>query len=175
MKDKEELDWIPLDSEISLGEERDANEEEEDFLYNHEFVERIEVLHAIYDLREIMYPESKEAEEPAIMDDVDAFRYGFKYPESAHRNLTKSTLSKILKKFMSPGLDSLFVTGNVKFLARLFDIEAVREQVRAYLTSPYTIKGEHLIFLLENVLKNESRLTQADKQVVTELLRFLQE
>lgn len=105
MKDKDELDWLPSDSEISLEEERDAGEEEEDFLYNPELVERIEVLHATYDLREIMYPESKEAEEAAIMDDVEAFRYGFKFPESAHRNITKSTLSKILKNFV--GFSSL--------------------------------------------------------------------
>ena len=195
MKDKEELDWIPLDSEISLEEERDANEEEEDFLYNHEFVERIEVLHAICDFRGIMYPESKEAEEPAIMNDVDAFRYGFKFPESAHRNLTKSTLTKILKNFV--GFSSLadvpiaknlynladidFVVHNelvhntVKFLTQLFDLEGVREQVKAYLSNPYTYKSKGLAPALEYLLTREPRITEAEKRVISELLVFLQE
>lgn len=197
MKDKDELDWLPSDSEISLGEERNANEEDagdERFLYNPEFVERIEVLHAIYDLREIMYPESKEAEEPAIMNDVDAFRYGFKFPESAHRNLTKSTLTKILKNFV--GFSSLadvgvwdniidltdlvfvhntLVHNTVKFLTQLFDLEGVREQVKAYLSNPYTHKSKGLVPALENLLIREPRITEAEKQVVTELLGFLQE
>ncbi len=194
MKDKEELDWIPLDSEISLGEERGANEEREKFLYNHEFVERIEVLHAIYDLREIMYPECKEAEEPAIMDDVEAFRYGFKFPESAHRNLTKSTLTKILKIFV--GFSSLadvpivkdlidltdidfvhntLVHNTVKFLTQLFDLEGVREQVKAYLTNPYTYKSKGLAPALEYLLTREPRITEAEKGVLSELLGFLQE
>ncbi len=192
MKDKEELDWIPLDSEISLGEERGANEEREKFLYNHEFVERIEKLHAIYDLREIMYPGSKEAEEPAIMDDVEAFRYGFKFPESAHRNLTKSTLTKILKNFV--GFSSLadvpivkdlidltdidfvhntLVHNTVKFLTQLFDLEGVREQVRAYLSNPYTIKSKGLAPALEYLLTREPRITEAEKRVISELLGFL--
>ena len=192
VKDRENLDWIPLDSEISLEEERDA--EEEDFSYNHEFVERIEVLHAIYDLREIMYPESKEDEDPAIMDDVEAFRYGFKFPESAHRNLTKSTLTKILKNFV--GFSSLadvdvwknlvdstnvvfvhntLVHNTVKFLTQLFDLEGVREQVKAYLTNPYTYKSKGLVPALEYLLNREPHITEAEKRVISELLGFLQE
>ncbi|TKJ26098.1 MAG: hypothetical protein CEE42_05610 [Promethearchaeota archaeon Loki_b31] len=189
VKDKEELPWITLE------EERDANEEEEDFLYNHEFVERIEELHAIYDIREIMYPECKEAEEPAIMDDVEAFRYGFKYPESAHRNLTKSTLSKILKNFVGfssltdlgsivenlidlTGIDFVhneLVHNTVKFLTQLFDLEGVREQVKAYLTNPYTHKSKGLAPALEYLLTREPRITEAEKRVISELLGFLQE
>ena len=169
MEDKEDWksDWITLE------EEGVSN----DFMYNHEFVERIEELHAIYDLRENMYPECKDSDRPAIMGDVKAFRYGFKFPESAHRNLTKSTLSKILKNFLDYGSlpDSLFMLGNIRFLTRLFDLEEVREQVRAYLTSPYNMKGEYLVFLLEYQLKKESRLTLEEKQVVSELLGFLNE
>ena len=193
MNDKDELDWLPSDSEISLGEERDADDEEEEFLYNPEFVERIEELHATYDLRENMYPESKEAEEPAIMDDVEAFRYGFKFPESAHRNLTKSTLTKILKNFM--GFSSLtdipitkrfiklpadfdfvhneLVHNTVTFLTQLFDLEDVREQVKAYLSNSYTHKTKGLAPALEYLL-SYPRATEAEKQVVRGLLSFLQ-
>ena len=153
MEDKEDWksDWITLEEEGASN----------DFVYNPGFVERIEEIHATYDLREIMYPESKEAEEPAIMNDVEAFRYGFKFPESAHRSLTKSTLTKILKNFVSfssltdipiekrsirlPAdfdfVHNELVHSTVMFLTQLFDLESVREQVKAYLSNPYTHKG----------------------------------
>lgn len=194
MKDRENLDWLPLDSEISLEEERDADDSEEEFRYNHEFVERIKELHATYDLREIMYPESKEDEYPAIMDDVEAFRYGFKFPESAHRNLTKSTLSKILIIFVSfssladvgvwenlidlTDIDfahNTLVHNTVKFLTQLFDLEGVREQVRAYLTNPYTFKSKGLVPALEYLHTREPRIIEAEKRVISELLGFLRE
>jgi hypothetical protein len=192
VKDKEELDWLPSDSEISL--ERKVDEEEEDFLYNHEFNQRIEELHATYDLREVMRHESKEAEEPIIMGDVEAFRYGFTYPESGFRNITKSTLSKILKNFVSfssladvpiakklvESINLVFlynplVHNTVKFLTRLFDLEGVREQVRAYLSNPHTFKSKGLVPALENLLIREPRITEAERQVVSELLAFIRE
>ena len=194
MKDKEELDWLPSDSEISLGEERDADDEEEEFRHIPEFVERIESLHATYDLRENMYPESKEDKAPAIMSDVEAFRYGFKFPESAHRNLTKSTLTKILKNFV--GFSSLadipiakslmdstnvvfvyneLVHNTVRFLTQLFDLEGVRAQVKAYLTNPHTFKSKGLAPALEYLLNREPHITEAEKRVISELLGFLQE
>lgn len=195
MKDKDELDWLPSDSEISLEEERDAHDEEEEFKYNPEFVERIERLHATYDLREKMYPECKDTDRPAIMEDVEAFRYGFKFPESAHRNLTKSTLTKILKNFV--GFSSLtdipitkrfiqlpadfdfvhneLVHNTVTFLTQLFDLEGVREQLRAFLSNPYTYKTKGLVPALEYLLNREPRITEAEKKVVRELLEYINE
>lgn len=173
--DKEELDWLSSDSEISL--EKEVDEEKEEFRYNPEFVRRIKGLHAIYDLREKMYPECKDSDRPAIMDDVEAFRYGFKFPENAHRNLTKSTLTKIMKDFLDFGSlpDSLFVLGNVKFLTKLFDLEEVREQVKAYLKSPYTIKSDDFVIALDCILNREPRITEAEKKVVRELLEYINE
>lgn len=190
--DKEELDWLSSDSEISL--EKEVDEEEEEFRYNPEFVGRIKGLHAIYDLCEKMYPECKDSDRPAIMDDVEAFRYGFKFPESAHRNLTKSTLTKILKNFV--GFSSLadfpaakklvestyvdfsyneLVHNTVKFLTQLFDLEDVRAQVGAYLSNPYTHKGKGLVPALKYLLTREPHITEAEKRVISELLGFLQD
>jgi len=166
MEDKEEESWITLE---------DEKEEEEDFIFNPRFNERIEELHARYDLREYLYPISKNSDRPAIMGDVEAFRYGFKYPENAFHNLTKSTLTKILKDFIDYASlpDSLFVLGNVKFLTELFDLEEVREQVKALLTSPFIIKSESFVFALEYMLKYP-RVTEAEKGVISELLSFVQ-
>ena len=191
MKDKDELERIFPDSEISLVREG----EEEDFRYNHEFNQRIEELHAIFDLREVMSYESKEAEEPIIMGDVDAFRYGFTYPESEFRNFTKSTLTRILKNFV--GFSSLtdlpityrliqlpadfdfvyneLVHSTVMFLTQLFDLEDVREQLRAYLSNPHTLKTKGLVPALEYLLTREPRITEAEKKVVRELLEYINE
>jgi hypothetical protein len=178
VKDKDGLVRIYSDSEISLGEERDADEEEVDFMYNHELVERIKELHAIYDLRELMYPKYKESEDPPIMDDVEAFRYGFRFPESAHRNLTRSTLTKILKNFVDFGniVDDLFILGNVRFLTELFDLEEVREQVKTYITNraKITNKTKDLVVALEYML-NYPWISDVEKHVVSELLGFLNE
>lgn len=193
MKDKEKLDWLPSDSEISL--EREVGEEGEDFIYNHGFNKRMRDLHAIYDLREVMSYESKDTEEPIIMGDVEAFRYGFTYPESEFRNFTKSTLTRILKNFVEfssladiPIAKSIvdnptnivfsyneLVHSTVKFLTQLFDLEGVREQIRAYLTNPHTYKTRGLIPALEYLLTNEPRITESEKSVISELLNFLQE
>jgi len=160
VEDKEDWksDWISLEERY-----------EEDVL---ELKERIEGLHSF---RYLMCPERKEYGDAAIMSEVGAFRSGFTTNDSAFRNLTKSALSKILRNLLSCGLDHRFVIGNVKFLTKLFDIAAVREQVRAYLTSPYTSKSEYLVFLLEDALKKESHTTPAEKQVISVLLGFLQE
>jgi len=193
VKDKVKLDWLPLDSEISL--EGGENEEGADFMYNHEFNKRMRELHATYDLRGIMTYESKDSEKPIIMGDVEAFRYGFTYPESEFRNFTKSTLTKILNNFV--GFSSLadvpvaksivdnptnivfsyneLVHSTVMFLTQLFDLEDVRAQVKAYLTNPHTFKTRGLIPALEYLLTNEPRITESEKSVISELLNFLQE
>ena len=167
LTDKEDLPGITLEDE--------TDEVEEEFIFNPEFNKRIEGLHNFLELSQYMYPESKDAECPAIMSDVEAFRYGFKYPESEFRNLTKSTLTKILKNFLDFGelSDSLFMLGNIRFLTQLFDIEDVKEQVKAYLVSPYIIKSDEFILALERLLKRESRISNLEKQVVKELLEFL--
>lgn len=167
LADKEELHWITLEDE--------RDEVEEEFIFNPEFNKRIERLHNFPELFQYMYPESKDGEYPAIMGDVEAFRYGFSYPESGFRNLTKSTLTKILKNFLDFGelSDSLFMLGNIRFLTQLFDIKGVKEQVKTYLISPYTIKSDEFILALERLLSREPCITISEKQVVTELLEFL--
>ncbi len=193
MKDKEELDWLPSDSEISL--EREVNEEGAGFIYNHEFNKRMRELHTTYDLREVMTYESKDTAEPIIMGDVEAFRYGFTYPESEFRNFTKSTLTKILKNFVEfssladiPIAKSIvnnptnivfsyneLVHNTVMFLTQLFDLEGVRAQVKAYLMNPHTYKTRGLIPALEYLLTNEPRITESEKSVISKMLNFLQE
>jgi hypothetical protein len=151
----------------------EGGKEEDDFLYNPEYVEKIEWLYSLRDLSQLMYPDTKSSAPAPIMEYVEAFRYGFKFPEAAHRNFTKSTLTRVLKNFISPGLDHRFVEGNVMFLARFFDLDEVKQQVQNYLSSPYTHKGEYLTFLLEEVRVKSRRLSQVEKEIAGELLSFL--
>ena len=164
---KEELNWISLEDE--------EDEVEDEFIFNPEFSKKIKELHNYLDLTQFMYPESKDTEYPVIISYVEAFRYGFKYPESGFRNFTKSTLTKILKNFLDYGelSDSLFMLGNIRFLTQIFDIKGIKEQIKAYLISPYTIKSEEFILALERLLRREPRLTISEKRVVAELLEFL--
>jgi len=176
------LDWLPSDSEISLEEERGADDEEESSeivdvkeVYL-EYKERMEYFHRFPELNQYFYPECKENEDPAIMDEVGLFHIGFYSSDSEFRNLTKSTLSKILKNFVDysnlPNI--LFILGNVRFLTVLFDINDAREQIRAYLTSPYVHKSEGFVLALEYILKYP-RVTEKEKRMISELLGFLQE
>jgi len=195
--DKKDLKTEYKDLDLDWDDWEEVGQEEEDFMYNPDFVERIKELHAIHDLREIIiHPVSKDAKEPAIMDDIEAFRYGFKFPESGFRNITKSTLTKILNNFVSfssladiptPAMKKLVESTNVvfahnelvhntvRFLTQLFDLEDVREQVRAYLSNPHTYKTKGLVPALEYLLTREPRITEAEKGVISELLGFLQE
>ena len=61
------------------------------------------------------------------------------------------------------------------FLTQLFDLEDVREQLRAYLSNPHTLKTKGLVPALEYLLTREPRITEAEKSVISELLNFLQE
>jgi len=132
-------------------------------------------LHGIYDLKGLMYPENKESEYPAIMVFLDLFIGGFNSSDRAFYNLTKSTLSKILKNFVvySNLIDPLFILGNVRFLTRLFGVEEAREQIRAYLKNPYIIKNEILIPALNELPDYFLNITQAEKRVISELKNFL--
>jgi len=163
------LDWD------SLGEETPLGQKEEEMLYNPDIVDKIQALHICQDIRQLMYPEDRDSNRPAILNDIEAFRYGLKIPDSIIRNLTKSTLTRILKNFVDFGSlpDSLFVLGNVKFLTEIFDVEEVRQQVRAYLSSPYTIKSDDFVIALNYMLNGSLGLTYGEKQIVLELLRFI--
>ncbi|GAH51160.1 unnamed protein product [marine sediment metagenome] len=132
-------------------------------------------LHGIYDLKGLMYPESKESEYPAIMVFLDLFIGGFNSSERAFYNLTKSTLTKILKNFIvySNLIDPLFLLGNVRFLTRLFGVEEAKEQIRAYLKNPYIIKNEKLIPALRELPDYIPSITQTEKRVISELIDFL--
>ena len=124
-------------------------------------MQRMGELHGIYNLNGLMYPKYKESEHPAIMDFLDLFRRGFNSSDKTLYNLTKSTLSKILKNFAvySKLIDPLFVLGNVRFMTKLFDIEKAKAQIRAYLKSPYTIKNEQLITALDKLLGSFPNIT----------------
>jgi len=132
-------------------------------------------LHGRYDLKGLMYPESKESEYPTIMVFLDLFISGFNSSERAFYNLTKSTLSKILKNFVvySNLIDPLFILGNVRFLTRLFGVEEAREQIRAYLKNPYIIKNEKLIPALSDLSDYFPNITLAEKSVISKLIDFL--
>ena len=132
-------------------------------------------LHGIYDLKGLMYPESKESEYPAIMVFLDLFIGGFNSSERAFYNLTKSTLTKILKNFIvySNLIDPLFLLGNVRFLTRLFGVEEAKEQIRAYLKNPYIIKNEKLIPALRELPDYIPSITQTEKRVISALIDFL--
>jgi len=184
IKDKEGLksEWITLGdekSEISFKYEKDEDDSsviDVKEVYK-EYRERMEYFHRFPELTEYFYPESKADENPAIMSEVGLFQIGFSSSDSEFRNITKSTLSKILKNFVDYGSlpDSLFVLGNVKFLTALFDISDAREQIRAYLANrmKHSNKSEELVLALEYML-NYPQVTEKEKGVISELLGFLQ-
>ncbi len=184
MEDKEESksEWITLGdekSEISFKYEEDEDDSlvmDAKEAYK-DYRERMKYLHRFHDLNQEMYPKSKDSDRPPIMDEVGLFQMGFYSSDNEFRNLTKSTLSKVLKNFLDFGSlpDSLFVLGNVRFLTVLFDINDAREQIRAYLTNQmkHSNKSKELVLALEDML-SYPRIIEKEKRVISELIGFLQ-
>lgn len=144
-----------------------------------------------YDYRRAMYPKNRNSDEitPRIMEKVAEFRNGMTSTDIATYNRTKSELSKIIKNFIqrssligdvnSPSLisritrtDNIFVLGNVKFFAKILDIQDVKDHFRMYLKN-FTYPKKEIITEIFTELPKQYPINENEKKTIVELTGLL--
>lgn len=127
-----------------------------------------------YDYRSAMYPKERDDLTPFIMERVEEFRDGLTNTDKATYNWTKSDLSKIIKNLiqLSSLTDDLFVIGNIKFFAKIIDIQDVKDHFRVYLKS-FKYPKKKIITEIFAELPNKYPLNEDEKKTIVELTELL--
>ena len=137
-----------------------------------------------------MYPKEMDPNEltPFIMDRVKEFRNGLTNPDIVIRNRWISTLSIIIKNFIQYSsliggkdksnligsitrTDDIFVFGNVRFFAKILDIQDVKDHFQAYLKDFKYPKKEIITEIFTELPKYH--LTKNEQKTIVELTELL--
>ena len=139
-----------------------------------------------------MYPEEDrdpDDPKPRIMEKVEEFRNGLTSTDKAIYNQTKSELSKIINIFIRRSsllgdpndsnfigritrTDDIFVFGNVKFFAKILDIQDVKDHFRVYLKN-FTYRKKKIITEIFAELPKIYPLNENEKKTIVELTELL--
>jgi hypothetical protein len=129
-----------------------------------------------------MYPEEMDPDDlkPFIMERVEEFRNGLTNPDRAIHNRWISTLSKVIKNFIRwssligsiTRTDDIFVLGNVKFFAKILDIQDVKDHFRVYLKN-FKYPKKEIITEIFAELPKKYPLNENEKKTIVELTELL--